>query len=104
MILGITFKENCPDIRNSKVPDIYKEFLDFGMHPFIYDPHADIKEVKKEFGIDLTYKIQKYDAIILAVAHDEFLDMDLMSYKNEKNSIVFDLKAVLDKDKVDSRL
>ena len=104
LILGITFKENCPDIRNSKVPDIYNEFLDFGMHPFIYDPHADIKEVKKEFGIDLTYKIQKYDAIILAVAHDEFLDMDLMSYKNEKKSIVFDLKAVLDKDKVDSRL
>jgi UDP-N-acetyl-D-galactosamine dehydrogenase len=104
LILGITFKENCPDIRNSKVPDIYNELNSFGMVPAIYDPYADNEEVKKEFGIELTYKIKKYDAIVLAVAHDEYIAMNIANFKNNQKSIVYDLKSVLDKDQVDARL
>jgi UDP-N-acetyl-D-galactosamine dehydrogenase len=74
------------------------------MVPAIYDPYADNEEVKKEFGIDLTYKIKKYDAIVLAVAHDEYIAMNIANFKNNQKSIVYDLKSVLDKDQVDARL
>ena len=104
LILGITFKENCPDIRNSKVPDIYNELKNFEIEPSIYDPYADKEEVKNELGFDLIDKIQKYDAIVLAVAHDKFLTMDMSYLKNSQKSIVFDLKSVLDFDQVDARL
>ena len=104
LILGITFKENCPDIRNSKVPDIYNELKNFETKPSIYDPCADKKEVKNELGFDLIDKIQKYDAIVLAVAHDIFLTMNMADLKNNQKSIVFDLKSVLDFDQVDARL
>ena len=104
LILGITFKENCPDIRNSKVPDIYNELKIFEIEPSIYDPYADKEEVKNELGFDLIDKTQKYDAIVLAVAHDKFLNMDMSYLKNSQNSIVFDLKSVLDFDQADARL
>jgi UDP-N-acetyl-D-galactosamine dehydrogenase len=104
LILGITFKENCPDIRNSKVPDIYNELKGFGMEPSVYDPHADNDEVKKEFGLNLIYDVKKYHAIILAVAHEEFLTLDISNLKNNQKTIVYDLKAVLDHDQVDARL
>ena len=104
LILGITFKENCPDIRNSKVPDIFNELKSFGMDPSIYDPFAKNEEVKKEFGIDLIDKTQKYDAIVLAVAHNKFLTMDVANLKNNQKSIVFDLKSVLGLDQIDARL
>ncbi len=104
LILGITFKENCPDIRNSKVPDIYNELKSFGVDVSIFDPYADKEEVKKEFGIKLMDQIKKYDSIILAVAHNKFLDINIEDIKNEEKSAVFDLKAVLDYSKVDGRL
>ena len=104
LLLGITFKENCPDIRNSKVPDIYQGLENFGMRVSVYDPYSNEKEVYKEFGIKLNSNLEKYELIILAVAHDEFLSMDFNSLKITKNSILFDLKAVIPKKNVDSRL
>ena len=103
-MLGITFKENCPDIRNSKVPDIYQGLENFGMRVSVYDTYSNEKEVYKEFGIKLNSNLEKYELIILAVAHDEFLSMDFNSLKITKNSILFDLKAVIPKKNVDSRL
>ena len=103
LILGVTFKENCPDIRNSKVPDIFNELIRFGCKPYIYDPCADNDKVKTEFGIDLLSKFEIYDAIVLAVAHQDFLEMDISKLKRN-NTIVFDLKSVLDRNEVDLRL
>ena len=104
LILGITFKENCPDIRNSKVPKIYNDLLNFGMSVDIYDPYADIGEVEDEFNIQMVSKIDnKYDLIVLAVSHKKFLSLDLKSF-SKKISVIFDLKSVLDKKIVDARL
>ena len=104
LILGVTFKENCPDIRNSKVPDIYNELNSFGIKVNVFDPIANPSEVKKEFEFDLIQKISKYDAIILAVAHKQFMKLEIENLKNQKESVIFDLKAVLDQSKVDARL
>jgi len=104
LLLGITFKENCPDIRNSKIPDIYNELKSFGMEVSVYDPHANRDEVDKEFGIKMVSNINQYDVIILAVAHEEFIKLDLNSIKNQKESVVYDLKSVLDVNQVDARL
>jgi UDP-N-acetyl-D-galactosamine dehydrogenase len=105
LVLGITFKENCPDIRNSKVIDIIKELQQFNVNVDVYDPHADKHEVSEEYGITLIHKINKtYCGIILAVAHNEFLGLDLNQLKESNSSIIFDTKAFLDRDKVDSRL
>ena len=104
IILGVTFKENCPDIRNSKVIDIENELSQFGIDVSIYDPHADASEVKREYNIELVQHLVKYDVIILAVAHDSFLDIEINDLKLCQNSIVFDLKGVLDKSKVNARL
>ena len=104
LMLGITFKENCPDIRNSRVVDIYRELSDFGMEVDVYDPWADKAEVKKEHGIDLVADLgAKYDAIVLTVAHQEFLNLPYASLKAE-NGIIFDIKSVLDRTLVDARL
>ena len=104
LILGITFKENCPDIRNSKVPDIYEELKSFGMDVDVYDPHAQPQEVKHEYAIDLALNLSTYDAIILAVSHKEFLELDVKSLKKEPASVIYDIKAILDPKIVDSRL
>ena len=104
LILGITFKENCPDIRNSKVPDIYEELKSFGMEVDVYDPHAHPQEVKQEYAIDLASSMSTYDAIILAVSHKEFLELDVTSLKKESASVIYDIKAILDPKIVDSRL
>ena len=104
LMLGITFKENCPDIRNSRVVDIYRELTDFGMEVDVYDPWANKAEVKKEHGIDLVSKLgSTYDAIVLTVAHQEFLNLPYASLKAE-NGIIFDIKSVLDRTLVDARL
>ena len=104
LMLGITFKENCPDIRNSRVVDIYRELRDFGMEVDVYDPWANKAEVKKEHGIDLVADLgAKYDAIVLTVAHQEFLNLPYASLKAE-NGIIFDIKSVLDRTLVDARL
>ena len=104
LILGITFKENCPDIRNSKVPDIYEELKSFGMQVDVYDPYAQKKEVKHEYNIELTANLGSYDAIILAVSHKEFLELDVTKLKKESASVIYDIKSILDPSIVDSRL
>lgn len=105
LILGITFKENCPDIRNSKVLDIYNEMLQFGLQVDVYDPQADAEEVKHEYGVQLIDTITgTYDAIILAVAHKEFKSMNLENIKKDTRAVVFDTKAFLDRQLVDGRL
>lgn len=106
LILGVTFKENCPDVRNTKVVDVYKELKEYGVSVDIYDPWANEDEVKHEYDVDILSSLDaniKYDAIILAVSHNEFLTMDLSSLKKEK-SVVFDIKACLDRSLVDGRL
>lgn len=104
LMLGITFKENCPDIRNSRVVDIYKELVDFGMDVDVYDPWANAAEVKHEHGIELVSKLaDKYQAIVLTVAHNEFLDLPFASLKAE-NGVIFDIKSILSKDLADARL
>jgi UDP-N-acetyl-D-galactosamine dehydrogenase len=105
LILGITFKENCPDIRNSRVIDIYRELTEFGLHVDVYDPHALPEAVQEEYNVELKRTLDKqYDAIILTVAHQEFRDLDLAGLKNGENAVVFDTKAFLNRDLVDSRL
>jgi UDP-N-acetyl-D-galactosamine dehydrogenase len=105
LILGITFKENCPDIRNSKVIDIYRELQQFNINVDVYDPHADKHEVKEEYGVDLVETISdKYDAIILAVSHKEFLELDIRAICASSDSIIYDIKSFLERSIVDARL
>jgi UDP-N-acetyl-D-galactosamine dehydrogenase len=104
LILGVTFKENCPDVRNSKVIDIFNELTQFGLEVEVYDPFADSKEVETKYGIKLVTFLDKYDAIILAVSHNQFIQIDIKELKKNPNSIVFDIKGVLDRQFVDSRL
>jgi UDP-N-acetyl-D-galactosamine dehydrogenase len=104
LILGVTFKENCPDIRNSKVIDIYNELKEFGVDVDVIDPWANPNEVHDEYGLELTTIIEVYDAVILAVAHNEFLNLNIEKLKRQNESIVYDIKSVLDRNKVTSRL
>ena len=105
LILGITFKENCPDIRNTKIVDVYNELIDFGLTVDIYDYEADKDEVKREYKIDLVDNLSStYDGIILAVKHNKFLKIDLNKHKKDKNSVVFDLKGFFPKNVVNTRL
>ncbi len=105
LILGITFKENCPDIRNSRVIDIHKELEQFGLQVDVYDPHANKTEVSHEYKINLVPDISKqYDAVILAVSHDEFLEIDFKALRNGHDAIIFDTKSFLDRTLVDARL
>jgi UDP-N-acetyl-D-galactosamine dehydrogenase len=105
LVMGITFKENCPDIRNSKVFDILSELNQFGMDVDVYDPLAETKQVSSHFNISLINDIykQKYQLIILAVAHNEFLSIDFTKLKNP-DTILFDTRAVLNREWVDGRL
>jgi len=105
LILGVTFKENCPDIRNSKVFDVYNELKEFGLEVDAYDYEADSSEVKKEHGIPLLAGIKdKYEGILLAVSHSKFLKLDIESLKKDSNSILYDLKGYLPRNQVNSRL
>ena len=107
LVLGITFKENCPDIRNSRVIDIIKEFKSFSMKVDVHDPWAYSEAVKNEYGLDLLSSNEifknNYDAIVLAVAHKEFLKLDLSKLKS-KHTIVFDVKNLFPKHLVDASL
>lgn len=106
LILGVTFKENCPDVRNTKVIDIYNELKDYGVEVDIYDPWADHEEVKHEYGVSLLGQLtenKKYDSIIIAVSHNEFLTLDFEKLKKQ-DGIIFDTKACIDRSLVDARL
>lgn len=105
LILGITFKENCPDIRNTKVVDIYHTLQEYTPNIIVYDPWADVDHVQHEYGVAITNKLPKeqYDAVILAVAHKEFLDMDVKSLA-KPNGVIYDVKGVLPREAVDGRL
>jgi len=107
LVLGITFKEDCPDIRNSRAIDIVNELKTFSVNVDVFDPWASAEEVKAEYGIDLISKKEDvtivYDAVILAVSHKEFLKIDLDNFVNGKH-VKFDVKSILPKDQTDSRL
>jgi UDP-N-acetyl-D-galactosamine dehydrogenase len=105
LILGVTFKENCPDIRNSKVADVYHELKEFGLEVDAYDYEADPKEVKQQYDINLLDEIKdKYDGILLAVSHKKFSMIDIENIKQDAKSIVYDLKGFLPRNQVNSRL
>jgi len=104
LVLGITFKENCPDIRNSKAIDVVRELQSFGTTVDIFDPHADAGEVKHEYGLTLITQLsQKYHAIVLTVGHKEFATLDWKVIRDDK-TVVYDVKSFLDKSFVTARL
>ena len=104
LMLGITFKENCPDVRNTKIVDVIAALADYGISITIYDPWANPVEVKHEYGIHTTTNLpnQKFDAVVLGVAHNEFLHLDIASLQNG-NSLLYDLKGILGSE-VDGKL
>lgn len=107
IIMGFTFKENCPDVRNTRVIDIYRALLDYNANAVVYDPWADPQVVKKEYGIDIVSVLPKgkFDAAIVAVAHKEFRDNDVdWDCLLEKNHVIFDVKSILPREIVDGRL
>mgnify|MGYP002623857636 CR=1 FL=1 len=108
LILGITFKENCPDIRNTKVVDIFHTLREYTGNITVYDPWADAEHVRQEYGIPIVTRPsaldgRRFDAVILAVAHHEFLDLDVRSLL-KNNGVVYDVKGVLPREMVDARL
>jgi UDP-N-acetyl-D-galactosamine dehydrogenase len=105
LVLGITFKEDCPDIRNSKVIDIVRELQQFNITVEVFDPHADKHEVSEEYGLKLIDEISEtYDGIVLAVSHKEFSELDIEKLKSSSSSVIFDTKAFLDRSLIDARL
>ena len=109
LVLGITFKENCPDIRNSHVVDVIRELQDFGCDLAVFDPWADAEEVRQEYGLDLLPALAEddpfggYDAVVLAVAHDKFKDLDFVR-AGRSDVVLFDIKGLLPWEQVDGRL
>ncbi len=107
LMLGITFKENCPDIRNTKAIDVYSQLEGYSTNVDLLDPWANIEEVKKHYKINIMNKTseinKQYDAVVLTVAHKEFLEMDLKHWMKEP-AVLYDVKSILDKNVVDGRL
>lgn len=105
LILGITFKENCPDLRNSKIVDIYSTLQEYTKNITVFDPWANPLSVHHEYGIDITVTLpsEKFDAVILGVAHKEFLQLDVKSLI-KKNGVIYDVKGLLPREVVDGRL
>jgi UDP-N-acetyl-D-galactosamine dehydrogenase len=105
LLLGFTFKENCPDVRNTKIIDVILGLEDYHINVTTFDPWANPIEVKHEYNIETlqTLPKERYDAIVLGVAHKEFLALDLDLLKNE-NAVVYDVKGIFDRDKIDGRL
>ena len=109
LVLGVTFKENCPDIRNSRAVDVVRELEDFCCEVKVYDPWADPEETKEEYGVDIVRReeldqmVNDIDAIVLAVGHDKFTELDFSRF-SKKNLVVYDIKNFLPKEMVDGRL
>jgi UDP-N-acetyl-D-galactosamine dehydrogenase len=108
LILGLTFKENCPDVRNTKVVEIVSELTSYGSRVDVWDPWVDAAEAKAEYGIDLISEPEKgaYDVVVIAVAHDQFKELGTYGIREfgKKNSVIYDIKYVLPADDVDDRL
>lgn len=106
LILGITFKENCPDIRNTRVVDLINELKEFGCIVDVYDPWANIDEVKNKYGIELLQDIKSktYATSVIAVAHDVFKTLNVNDIKNGQDALIYDLKSILDEKDSDGRL
>lgn len=96
LMLGITFKENCPDVRNTKIVDVVKALKDYGIVVTIFDPLADVHDVKKEYNLVTLDSVpnNKFDAIVLGVSHAEFLELEFSNLQKEK-SLIYDVKGVL---------
>lgn len=105
VILGFTFKENCPDVRNTKVVDIYRSLKEYNVNITVYDPWANPAVAKHEYGIDITNELPvgTYDAAILAVAHEKFRGLDVESLLNDRH-IIYDVKGFLNRTQIDGRL
>ena len=106
LILGITFKENCPDVRNTKVVDIYSTFREYTPNITVFDPWANPERVQREYGIGITNSLptgQRYDAIVMAVAHNQFASLDLRQLLNP-GGVIYDVKGILDRSIIDGRL
>ena len=106
LILGITFKENCPDVRNTKIVDIYHTLEEYTKNITVFDPWANGDHVKHEYGLDIVNVLpagEKYDAVILGVAHKEFLELDVKSLVKD-GGVIYDVKGILPRDIVDGRL
>lgn len=105
ILLGFTFKENCPDIRNTKVIDIYRALKEYNANVTVYDPWANSSIAKHEYGIEVVNELptEKFDAAIAAVAHKVFEGMDVLTLLKEKH-VVFDVKCTLDRNIIDARL
>jgi UDP-N-acetyl-D-galactosamine dehydrogenase len=105
IILGFTFKENCPDVRNTKVIDIYKALKEYNLNITVYDPWANPAIVEHEYGIEVINELpaEKFDAAIAAVAHKKFEGLDVPALLKEKH-VIFDVKCTLDRNIVDGRL
>ncbi|WP_079682585.1 nucleotide sugar dehydrogenase [Macellibacteroides fermentans] len=105
LLLGITFKENCPDIRNTKIVDIYSTLEEYTNNITVYDPWANASAVKHEYGFDIIseFPVDQFDAVILGVAHQQFLELDIKSLVKE-NGVIYDVKGLLPRDIIDGRL
>ena len=109
LILGFTFKENCPDIRNSRIIDIYSTLTEYTRNITIYDPWANAAEVKREYGVDIISgdlkSLEKsFDAVVLAVAHNQFKVLNVRNFLANENGVVYDVKGILDREMIDGRL
>ena len=105
LILGFTFKENCPDVRNTKVIDIYRALKEYNVNLTVYDPWANSAIAKREYGIDIINQLPdgKSDAVILAVAHNEFKELNVVSLLDDRH-VIFDVKGFMNKNIIDGRL
>lgn len=105
LILGFTFKENCPDVRNTKVIDIYNALKEYNVNLVVYDPWANPSIVKREYDIEVMNDLpkEKFDAVVMAVAHKEFVNLDVQQLTDEKK-VIYDVKWMMDKKLVDGRL
>lgn len=109
LLLGITFKENCPDIRNTKIVDIYSTLKEYTSNVTVYDPWANAQKVEHEYGIkiapaDMEVLKGQFDAVILGVAHNEFKSLNLRDFLAIGNGVVYDVKGILPKEMIDGRL
>jgi UDP-N-acetyl-D-galactosamine dehydrogenase len=109
LIMGVTFKENCPDVRNTRVVDVINEFRNYGTQVDVYDPWADANDVREEYGVEMQNEMPaegQYDGIVIAVAHREFAAMSGTEVRGlgKPTHVLYDIKHVLPADQVDGRL